>query len=163
MGMVLESLLILNYQIRSGVLFQDIGLLLTLFMAGLVLGAALLDGLWRRGGRALGAGYGAGLSFAFAGQAAWLAWRFETGGALGRWLTGAHLVLAGFLVAGLFAYASLRRVEDQHAAVSPLYAADLLGGCVGAVVGSLLLAPVLGFAATAAGVAGLALAALLLV
>ena len=39
LGMVLETILILYYQVKFGVLYQDIGLLLMNFMAGLALGA----------------------------------------------------------------------------------------------------------------------------
>ena len=38
-GMVLETILILHYQTKNGILFQDIGILLTGFMAGLAAGA----------------------------------------------------------------------------------------------------------------------------
>ncbi len=38
MGMVLETILILYYQVKHGVLYQDIGLLLMSFMAGLAAG-----------------------------------------------------------------------------------------------------------------------------
>ena len=55
------------------------------------------------------------------------------------------------------------RVADQGAAVAPLYAADLLGGCLGALLGSLFLLPFLGLPATALLVAGLALVLLLVV
>ncbi|MDZ4165100.1 MAG: hypothetical protein U1C55_08225, partial [Smithellaceae bacterium] len=43
LGMVQESILLLHYQLKHGVLFQDIGILLTLFMAGLALGAATVN------------------------------------------------------------------------------------------------------------------------
>jgi hypothetical protein len=47
-------------------------------------------------------------------------------------------------VAGLFAFASLRGSGDQSRAIGPLYAADLAGGAIGAVAGSLLLIPLAG-------------------
>ena len=46
-GMVLESVLILNYQTASGALFQDLGVLLTMFMAGLATGALAVDRWFR--------------------------------------------------------------------------------------------------------------------
>jgi predicted membrane-bound spermidine synthase len=73
----------------------------------------------------------------------------------------AILCLCGALVAGLFGYASRMGVDDQGAVVSPLYAADLLGGCLGSFLAGLLLLPLLGAGATAAGMALLALAAIL--
>ncbi|HMK66193.1 MAG TPA: hypothetical protein VK564_10380, partial [Thermodesulfobacteriota bacterium] len=39
LGMTFESVMILYYQVKVGVLYQDIGLLLTSFMAGLAIGA----------------------------------------------------------------------------------------------------------------------------
>ena len=39
MGMILETMLILHYQVKSGVLFQNIGILLMVFMAGLTAGS----------------------------------------------------------------------------------------------------------------------------
>ncbi len=44
------------------------------------------------------------------------------------------LFITGFLVSGIFTFASLIGVKDQKTVVSPLYAADLLGGCVGSLV-----------------------------
>ena len=142
-GMVLESALILGYQVRQGVLFQDLGVLITMFMAGLSLGALVLDRRARQGGGVAG-GTGAALIIATAALAAVVAWVFHAGVPMGLPATSVLLLAAGFLVGGLFAYASLRRVEDQAAVIAPLYAADLLGGCAGSLVGSLFLLPVLG-------------------
>ncbi len=77
--------------------------------------------------------------------------------------TAALLAAAGYLVAGFFAYASLRGVPEQEKVISPLYAADLLGGCIGSVTASLILVPLLGMDLTAAGMIGLSLLALLLI
>ena len=77
--------------------------------------------------------------------------------------TSGLLAAAGFLVAGLFAYASLRGVRDQERAISPLYAADLLGGCAGSVAASLVLVPLAGMDLTAAATAVLVLMAGILI
>jgi hypothetical protein len=69
----------------------------------------------------------------------------------------------GYLVAGVFAYASLADDRPQRPLVSPLYAADLFGGSLGSVVGGLILVPFAGLAASALLVLMLALLALLLV
>jgi predicted membrane-bound spermidine synthase len=85
-------------------------------------------------------------------------------GLVGGLLTTGLLMLAsGFLVAALFAYASLRRQPDQRSIVSPLYSADLLGGCAGSVLASLLLIPMLGLPASAVLMAALVLLALTLI
>ena len=73
------------------------------------------------------------------------------------------LVLSGFFVAGVFAYASPRRAGDPTTVVAPLYAADLIGGCLGSILASLVLAPLAGLAISAYLMAPLmALSALLL-
>lgn len=151
LGMVLESALILGYQMRSGVLFQDLGLLLTVFMGGLALGAYAVHRWARRAadGGELSRWLGVGLLAAFGGLSALSAVFLSDAAAAGIALTGAALLLCGALVAAVFAYASLRRVGDQRLVVSPLYAADLFGGCLGSLAGSLILIPVLGLGDTA--------------
>jgi len=165
-GMVLETILILHYQVKNGVLFQDIGLLLMVFMAGLAAGAIAVDRLGRRRGRDAAGGssrlWGFGLLVAFSGLCALSAFAIDRGTATTLAASSAALALAGFLVAAVFAHASLHQVEDQKAAISPLYAADLLGGCLGSLVGTLLLVPLLGLVVTGRWMAFLAAAALLL-
>jgi hypothetical protein len=77
--------------------------------------------------------------------------------------TAGLLAAAGFLVAGVFAYASLREAPDQEKAISPLYAADLFGGCLGSVAASLFMVPLIGMDMTAAGMVILSLVAVLLI
>jgi spermidine synthase len=165
LGIVGESVLILAYQAKEGVLYQEIGLLLAAFMAGLALGAPALRDLivgtgvkkkWVRGwGVALLTGFGL-LGFTAIGVV--------TGGATGGLLsTAVLLAAAGFLVGGLFAYAGLRGVREQKTVIGPLYAADLVGGCLGALCGSLILIPLLGLAGTLKGMILLAGLAILLI
>lgn len=165
LGIVSEAVLILAYQAKEGLLYQEIGLLLAAFMAGLALGAPSLRDLilqtgvrkkWVRGwGIALLAGFGL-LNFTAIGTV--------TGGAAGGLLlTAGLLATAGFLVGGLFAYARLCGVREQTKVISPLYAADLIGGCIGAILAGLALIPIFGFAGTLKGMILLAAFALLLV
>jgi ABC-type branched-subunit amino acid transport system permease subunit len=70
---------------------------------------------------------------------------------------------AGFLVAGIFAYASIYKIQDQRNIISPLYAADLLGGSAGSLLGSLFLIPVLGLDVTTQGMLLLAAFSILLI
>ena len=56
-GMILETVLLLHYQSRNGVLYQDVGLLLTSFMGGLAVGALAFDRA-TAGGRVPGAAPG---------------------------------------------------------------------------------------------------------
>jgi spermidine synthase len=159
-GMVLQTVVILNYQTGSGVLYQDLGLLLTLFMAGLALGAAGLDRLARKG---LAPATGAVLLGLFVALAVGVASLVNGGLAQGLVATALLQVACGFLVAALFAFASLHRQPDQRLVVSPLYAADLLGGCCGSLIASLFLVPVLGLGAAALAVAGLLVLSLVLI
>jgi hypothetical protein len=73
------------------------------------------------------------------------------------------LAIAGFLVAGIFAYASLHEIEDQKSVISSLYSADLIGGCLGTLLGSLILIPLAGMDVTAWGMLLLAAFSILLV
>lgn len=151
MGMILETLLILHYQVKRGLLYQDIGGLLMSFMAGLALGAYAVDRHaslpvsflrpLRRWGPLLLAG------FAALGLAA--GWRIRAGSPAGIVETALLLISAGFLVSGTFAYAGTHGVADQKAAIGPLYGADLVGGCVGCLAAALILIPLAGLTVTA--------------
>lgn len=165
-GMILETALILDYQTREGVLFRDLGLLLTLFMAGLALGAGTMNALAGRnpeGGSRAGSRWAGALililAVALCGGAAWAL----RDGRLEGWAgTALLLLLGGFLTAALFAHASHLGRPVQGGIVGPLYAADLIGGCAGSVVASLLLIPVLGAAGTSGVLVAVAAGALLL-
>lgn len=165
LGIVGESVLILAYQAKEGVLYQEIGLLLAAFMAGLALGAPLLrdlifgTGIKKKRARAWGYALLAGfiiLAFAAIG--------IVSGGDVGGLvMTAVLLAFSGFLVGGLFAYAGLYGVREQKRVIGPLYAADLIGGGIGAALGSIVLIPLLGLTGTLKGMMLLAALALLLV
>ncbi len=53
-GMLLETMLMLHYQVKSGVLFQNIGILLMVFMAGLSIGSVAVMRLAGNGREASG-------------------------------------------------------------------------------------------------------------
>jgi spermidine synthase len=163
-GMVLETVLLLQYQTRRGVLFQDLGLLLTLFMTGLAGGAAVLDRLVPLVSRRRGLTWltGAGCLAGLAALSLVTAGRIRAGAVEGLGETAVLMLATGFLVAALFAYTSLQRRPDQRAVVSPLYAADLLGGSLGSLAASLVLIPMLGLPASAALLALLLLLSVML-
>ena len=160
-GMLIESTLLLEYQTRSGVLYQDLGVLLMAFMGGLALGAWTLERLVRRTGRGRFAGVLTLAALTALGLACAALIHAGAGGGLAG--TGALLFACGFLVAAAFAWAVLRGAPDGGAVIGPVYAADLLGGCAGSLVAGLVAIPMLGLPATAALAAALALATLLLV
>lgn len=149
-AMVFESALITNYQARSGVLYQDLGILLTLFMAGLASGAVVLDGVsrldWFKRLRAFR--FGIAIIAFFILLDLYSIWIGANDFDHELILNGAGLFGSGTLVAALFAYASLQSVTDRASLRSSLYAADLLGGCLGSLAASLFLLPLLGFTHT---------------
>ncbi|MGD8368420.1 MAG: hypothetical protein PVG78_12330 [Desulfobacterales bacterium] len=163
LGMILETLLILQYQVKSGVLYQDIGLLLTAFMAGLAVGAPVMvrtAGSARSGGRrrsALGRLVAAG--FGLLGLVIFFGVRAGALGGLGS--VGLLLFVSGFLVSALFAFAGLDTTGEEQGAVPRLLASDLLGGCAGSVAASLAAIPFLGMDQTAWLVALLGVAGIL--
>lgn len=160
-GMGAEAVVLLRFQAESGSLYQDIGLLLTSFMIGLAAGAFAFDRAVPKGAPP-GRTAGAALLLALALFLLLLAAAASAGGAFFRPAPAAlALALCGALTAGLFGYAS-RIGGDPREAAGPLYAADLLGGCLGSILAGLLLIPLAGTGAAAAGLALLPLAAILL-
>lgn len=142
-GMLIQSILLLHYQTHSGVLYRDLGLLITLFMAGLTLGALLLDrslAQWKGPACLLGGALALDVAL-LCGLAVWLVRAGAWGGLVS---TGLLLGLVGLEAGGLFAYASNRHGRGQAEAIAPLYAADLVGGCVAALLGTVLVIPLLG-------------------
>jgi spermidine synthase len=165
-GMMLETILILYYQSKNGVLFQNIGLLFMMFMGGLAAGAVSVDKaicgrctVLGGDGRYFGRRLVLGLTALNLGLALLL--YFNPG--FGIFSCSFFLFASGYFVAGVFGYASLAGVEDQKGLVSPLYAADLMGGCAASILGGIALIPFLGFLPSALFLAGLAIVALLLV
>lgn len=143
-GMVLETILILHYQTRNGILFQDIGILLTGFMTGLAIGALAVERMKHHLSRESGVAVLLGFSMinALAG------WHINSGIESGLPAVFAMLLLTGFFVAAIFAIAGFLNAPDQKLIVAPLYSSDLIGGCAGSVIASLFLAPIAGLAAT---------------
>lgn len=165
LGIVLETIFILYYQVKYGVLYQDIGILLMSFMAGLALGALSIDRLMAKFANRprLVRWYGVALVVGFCFLCVVTAARMEVSAATGLLQISALLMAAGFLVAGIFAYATLYEIKEQRSVISPLYAADLLGGSAGSLLGSLFLIPVLGLDVTTRGMLLLSAFSLLLV
>ena len=149
LGMIFESVLILYYQVKAGILYQDIGVLLMSFMAGLALGAQVMDKvLTGEGGRqrklrTWGLGLLMGFSFLAVITGLLMRWGYGTGLLETVLLLGA----SGFVVAALFACASRYGNSNQERSVAPIYGADLLGGCLGALLAGVVLIPFAGLLA----------------
>ena len=147
--MVLETMSILYYQSVSGVLFQNIGLLLTAFMAGLSLGATFINKLYHRQiSKTIFRNTGMGLILLLG--LLYFSFEFAVNENLLAGLAGTSVMLfcTGFLVSGIFAFASFFNVKAQQDTISSLYSADLIGGCVGSLSASLILIPILGMFTT---------------
>jgi spermidine synthase len=148
-GMILETMSILYYQSVSGVLFQNIGILLTAFMTGLTAGAAFINRLYHKGINKKNfriTGFGlllllgiVNFYFSFAVNGDLLTELYEN---------SILLFLTGFLVSGIFAFASFFNVKVHQDTISSLYSADLIGGCAGSLLASLIMIPVLGMFTT---------------
>jgi spermidine synthase len=144
-GIVLEGIVLLHYQVQRGVLYRDLGVLLTGFMLGLGLGGAVLARV-REPGRSTGIVILVGLTV-LTGFAVWVT---ASGLAPGLPVALILMLAAGFVTAALLGFASRFRRPPEAPLVGPLFAADLFGGCLGSVGATLLLIPVLGLPGAAA-------------
>lgn len=166
LAMVMETAFILYYQSKCGVLFQNIGVLIMMFMAGLAGGALSVRFLItnKNTPRPIsGQKIGFGLFGGFAALNLLFLAGLRTGLPTNLFSISLFLFGAGFLVSGVFAWTSLDRVGDQKLVVSPLYAADLLGGCVGSIAAGLFLIPFLGIEISTGAATALSMLCLLLI
>jgi hypothetical protein len=163
-GMILETVLILYYQLKQGLLFQDIGILLTSFMTGLMIGALALERVLRGskfGRRLVVWRVGIIAGFVLLGL---LTYRIMmTGENTALVVSATLLATAGFLVAGVFTLACHEEGGEARRTASFLYSADLAGGCFGSLIGSLVLIPLAGLDVTVLGMIGLSALLVLLV
>jgi hypothetical protein len=156
-GMVLETILLLRFQVANGVMFQQVGWLLTCFMAGLTIGG------WACGpiplsGSAVSlrerSGWVSATALVGVAAAVWVS--SSVAAAAGLAATSLMLFASGIAVGACFASAAARWPGDGHRAASLLYAADVAGGAAGAVLATLVLVPQFGLDWSALLMAGLA-------
>lgn len=140
-GMVFESALLLAYQSGVGALYRDLGLLISLFMAGLALGSMSVERAARRFPRAADL-WAITFSVALVGCAGALL----VTGAAGSWTVGLLLLGGGASTGSLFALAAAGTEGQKRIGV--LYACDLAGAFAGATVGGLILLPFAGLVAS---------------
>ena len=165
MGMVLETILILFYQAKHGVLYQDIGILLMSFMAGLALGSMTINKWMVRlmDRRKPARWSGVVLLIGFGLLCLIITTTVTLSASSGLFQASLLLAAVGILVAGIFAYVSLYEIQDQKSVISSLYAADLIGGCTGSILAGLILIPVAGIEITTRAMVVLAVFSILLV
>ncbi len=156
-GMANQLLLMLAYQLAAGALYREIGLLLAGFMFGAAAGAWLGE---RRAPRIVAIGADAA-QLLFALLFALALPGLVSSGPWARGLGFAATFVAG-LLPGLQFTAAARAVGGPAASVGGrLYAADLMGAALAALVTFTFLVPTLGLRGTALAVAGLKLLSLL--
>jgi len=147
-GMILETLLLILYQTKNGILYRDIGLLLMMFMLGLSLGAIIVHKLFKSRKIISFKLIGIFLLIAFTFMNLMIYYLTKTN-TLNELLTiSIFLLFNGFFVSGIFAFASLNNVNNQLEQVKPLYSIDLIGGSFGSIAASFICIPVLGILST---------------
>ena len=165
--MGLQLMVLFSFQTVAGYLFHQIGILTTLFMAGLAVGGEVGRRIVRRGRRAVAAAFAGGLPglLLVCGAMPWLVGHAPVGTEALKIVLGALSLVIGVL--GGLAYAPAVSLATMHAgeagrAGAGLYAADLVGGALGAILVSVLVLPALGLWATCHGLAILSAAGLIL-
>jgi spermidine synthase len=156
-GMMFDLLLIFTFQSMFGYLFSWIGLLVASFMAGAAGGAIVITRVLSRISDLLGALIkselglvllSGGFPFVFLAAHHFLG---DPRASIFRSLFLAISFLGGFLIGIQFPLANrlcMRKSAGLSATAGLLYAADLLGGWFGGIVGAVLLLPVLGLVGT---------------
>jgi spermidine synthase len=155
----LEMVLLLAFQVLFGSLYYQVGLIVTMFMLGLVIGATLV-GRWLVG---WGRPHLAALAIAIAVFAALLPLALmavgrstgPTGGAAGTVAIPLLTLALAVLVGMEFPLAAKVDFQNPAATSARLYTADYLGGALGALLVSTLLIPMLGVFAVCFLTAGL--------
>jgi spermidine synthase len=172
-GMAADLVIIFAFQALYGYVYHSIGLLITAFMAGLSLGGLLMTRRLARIARARSLLLGLELAIVLF----WVLLPFLLSGAFSQfrppWLFAAMQgmlfllnALAGFLVGAQFPLANkiwLKGRESQRGTTGALYASDLVGAFLGAILVSVVLIPVLGIVATCLVAAILKVSSLVLV
>ena len=161
LGMLLESILLLRFQVQHGVLYGQLGLLLGAFMAGLAAGSLALDPLITRATRSEAGARWLQPGLGIASVAVCLVVGLLPAEALDLTATAGLLLAAGASTAALFGMAARLAGPDPGRYAGRLYAADLVGGCGGVLLAALAI-PLLGLGLTAGLALVVALAGLLL-
>jgi len=163
----LEVVLLFGFQILYGSVYRQLGVIVTLFMAGLAVGAWVA--VRSKGGESPAqqsrAKSGlAGLAFAVAAFAAALPFVLAGLGRAGSGplaLTGVQMTIAGLtlllaiLIGMGFPLACRARFENGAAAAAKLYTADFVGASLGALLSSTFMIPLVGVTGVCLLTAGL--------
>ncbi|MDY6878564.1 MAG: hypothetical protein SWK90_20490 [Chloroflexota bacterium] len=157
--MTLEVVILFAFQVLHGYVYAEVSLIVTAFMAGLALGGAASNRLLAEEGRAK--------QTLIAVQVAVAVYSGLFPLILSLPIPAPPLVfpllalLAGTLTGMAFPLAVALTQGSADRVAGMLYGADLVGGCVGALLAAVLFVPVLGIPQTCAAVALVGLAGLL--
>lgn len=151
----LEVVLLLGFQILCGSVYRQVGVIITMFMAGLAVGAFAATRYRRAGNRMPLAGLAVGIALLAAALPAGLkSLEHACVPVVQGAIAGLTLVLA-CMVGMEFPMATRTSFGDVVGTASKLYTADFIGACLGALLASTLLIPLLGVMATCLLAAGL--------
>ena len=171
-GMMFDLMIIFSFQSIYGYVFSWIGILVASFMAGAAGGALLITGVLERienQFKVFKIIELAIIGFAIAFPIVFLAMPTHPGDAEAFFFKGLFLILSfisGFLTGSQFPLANklyLSKSRSLSEAAGWLYAADLLGGWFGGIVGAVVLLPVLGLTGTCLTVALLKVTSLIVI
>jgi spermidine synthase len=158
----LEVVLLLAFQILCGSVYHQVGVIVTVFMAGLALGAATANRLPSAGFGSLSL-----LALAIASYALLLPVALPWLGRIGGWAAPLALLkviialltlILAVLVGMQFPLATRLEFDGSAATPSRLYTADFVGACLGALLACTLLIPLIGVVGVCLVTAGLNLA-----
>ena len=151
----LEVVLLLGFQILCGSVYRQVGVIITMFMAGLAVGASAASRYWPIGNRIPLAGLALGIALLATILPAGLkSLEHVPLPIIHAAITLLTLVLA-VMVGMEFPLATRTSSRDVAGTASSLYTADFVGACLGALLASTLLIPLLGVTATCVLAAGL--------
>ncbi|MEI7591112.1 MAG: hypothetical protein WCJ49_07390, partial [Deltaproteobacteria bacterium] len=144
-GMALEMLLLLQYQAKKGALFEDMGILLMAFMGGLAVGSFCMD----KAKESLNKNFsqkniGILLFVLFILDTLYTFTIFASIITSNLTTIGSALFVCGGLVATAFIYGVSAQNNNNSKYVATVYTIDLLGGCFGAIITTLMLIPFAG-------------------
>lgn len=156
--LVLEILLLLSFQIMEGFVYKQLALIVTLFMAGVALGAAVqsLPALQRRSSRHwfVAVQFAFGLYVLVVLKILFIMHELpaDIAGSIPASAVFAALAALAGMLGGLHFALAIRVIAGSDAApaavAAPLYAVDLAGAAAGSVVASLYIIPVYGVVPT---------------
>jgi spermidine synthase len=154
-GMALEVAIVFAFQVLKGYVYHEVGLIIASFMAGLAMGAVVSDRLLMRGG----ARHTLLLTLmAMTVYAIALPLTFSASAPVPDFVFPILALLAGSMAGACFPSAVALTEGVTGRVVGLIYGADLVGGCLGAILVSGLFIPVLGIPQTCYAAALLTLA-----